>query len=86
MTWIKRTTGGVLPHVSKVFKKIFHHQINDYMKEKLSKPLTGFRKNHSTQHCLICIVQIWKKVIDKGEYICAIVMDLSKAFDSGLLY
>ena len=40
---------SVLLHVSKVFERIMYHQINDYMKGKLSKQLTGFRKNHSTQ-------------------------------------
>ena len=54
------------------------------MKDKLLEPLTGFRKNHSTQHCLSYILQIWKKVIDKGGCICAIFMDLPIAFDSGL--
>ena len=49
------------------------------MKDKLSKQLKGFRKNHSTQHCLSCMLEIWKKVFDKG-YICTIFMDLSKAF------
>ena len=52
------------------------------MKDKLSQQLTGFRKNHSTQHCLSCMLEIWKKVLDKGGYICAIFMDLSKAFDT----
>ena len=52
------------------------------MKDKLSKQLTGFRKNYSTQHCLSCMLEIWKKVLDKGGYICAIFMDLSKAFDT----
>ena len=52
------------------------------MKDKLLETLIGFRKNHSTQHYLSCILQIWKKVIDKGGYICAIFMDLSKAFDT----
>ena len=52
------------------------------MKDKLSKELTGFRKNHGTQHCLSCMLEIWKKVLDRGGYICAIFMDLSKAFDT----
>ena len=26
------------------------------------------------------MLEIWKKVLDKGGYICAIFMDLSKAF------
>ena len=29
------------------------------------------------------ILERWKKTLDKGGYICAIFMDLSKAFDSG---
>ena len=72
----------VVPHVSKVFERIMHHQINGYMKNKLLKQLTGFRKNHSTQHCLSGMLEMWKKVLDKGGYICAIFMDLSKAFDT----
>ena len=52
------------------------------MKDKLSKQLTGFIKNHSTQHCLSCMLEIWKKVLDKGGYICAIFMNFSKAFET----
>ena len=52
------------------------------MKDKLSKELTRFRKNYSTQHCLSCMPEIWEKVLDKGGYICTIFMDLSKAFDT----
>ena len=73
---------SVLPHVSKVFERIMYHQINDYINDKLSKQLTGFRKSHSAQHCLNCMLEIWKKVLDKGGYICVIFMDLSKVFDT----
>ena len=52
------------------------------MKDKLSKQLVIFRKNNSTQHCLSCMLEIWKKVLDKGGYISSIFMDLSKAFDT----
>ena len=68
--------------MSNVFERIMHHQINDYMKDKLSKQLTGFIKNHSTQHCLSCMLEIWKKFLDKGGYICAIFTELSKAVDT----
>ena len=57
---------SVLPHMTKVFERIMHHQINDYMKDKLSKQLTGCRKNHSTQHCLSGMVEMWKVF----RYIC----------------
>ena len=53
------------------------------MRDKLSKLLTtGFRKNHSTQHCLMSMLEMWKNTLDKGGYVSAIFMDLSKAFDT----
>ena len=62
---------SVLSHVSKVFEKIIYMQIDTLMREKLSKLLTGFRKNHSTQHCLLSMFAIWKNTLDKGGYISA---------------
>ena len=55
-------------------------QIENFMEDKLSKLLTGFRKNHSTQHCLVNMLEKWKNTLDKGGFACAIFMDLSKAF------
>ena len=52
------------------------------MKDKLSKCLTGFRKSHGTQHLLVTILDKWKKAADKGEYVSALFMDISKAFDT----
>ena len=52
------------------------------MKNKLSNQLTGFRKGYSTQNCLISMIELWKNIIDRGGYISAIFMDLSKAFDT----
>ena len=52
---------SVLPHMTKVFERIMHHQINDYMKDKLSKQLTGCRKNHSRQFVLSGMLEVWKK-------------------------
>ena len=39
---------SVLSHVSKVFERIMYQQIEDFMKDKLSNLLPGFRKNRST--------------------------------------
>ena len=44
---------SVLPHVSKIFEKIMHHQINDYMKDKLLKQITGLLLKKS-QHTVVC--------------------------------
>ena len=52
------------------------------MQDKLSNLLTCFRKNYSTQHCLMYMLENWKNMLDKGGYVCAMFMDLSKAFDT----
>ena len=71
-----------LPHVSKIIEKVMYIQIENLMEDKLSKLLTGFRKNHSTQHCLVNMLEKWKNTLDKGSFVCAIFMDLSKASDT----
>ena len=71
-----------LSHVSKVFEKIIYIQIENFMEDKLSKLLTGFRKNHSTQHCLVNMLKKWKNTLDKSGFVWAMFMYLSKAFDS----
>ena len=73
---------SVLPHVSKINERVMYIQIENFMEDKLSKLLTGFRKNHSTQHCLVNMLEKWKNTLDKGGFVCAIFMDLSKAFDT----
>ena len=73
---------SVLPHVSKIIERVMYIQIENFMEDKLSKLLTGFRKNHSTQHCLVNMLEKWKNTLDIGGFVCAIFMDLSKAFDS----
>ena len=50
------------------------------MEDKLSKYLTGFRKSHGTQHLIVTMLEKLKKTVDKGEYVCALFLDLSKAF------
>ena len=73
---------SVLLHVLKVFERIMHIQIENFMEGKLSKLLTGFWKNHSTEHCLVNMLEKWKNTLDKGGFVCAMFMDLPKAFDT----
>ena len=51
---------SLLSHVSKVFERILYAQINNYMQNKLSKYVTGFRKSHGTQHSLMIMLEKWK--------------------------
>ena len=43
-----------------------YSQINTFMSYKLSKYLTGFRKNHNAQHALLNIIENWKSNPNKG--------------------
>ena len=73
---------SVLSDVSKVCERIMYQQIEDFMRDKLSNILTDKRKSHSTQHCLMHMLEKWKQALDKGGCICAIFMDFSKVFDT----
>ena len=52
-----------------------------YLNHILSKWQCGFRKGFSTQRCLLVMKEKWRKCLDKGGIIGAILTDLSKAFD-----
>ena len=50
------------------------------MNPKLSKYITGFRKNRNTQHALLKIIETWRSKSNCGNKIGALIMDLSKVF------
>ena len=68
--------------VSKIFEKIIHKQIGAYTDTLLFPYLCGYRKGYSTQHALLSMLQKWNILLDKGGYSGAVLMDLSKAFDT----
>ena len=57
------------------------YQIDEYMRDKLSLYLCGFRKGFSAQNCLIFMVEKWRKSLDKAGKCGVLLTDLSKAFD-----
>ena len=73
---------SILSHMSKVFETILYNQLNDFVKDKLSNILTGFRKGHSAQHSLLIMIEKWKRALDENMKVGAIFIDLSKAFDT----
>ena len=73
---------SLLPAASKVFERLIFNQLTSFFETKLSKFLCGFRKRYSTHHALINLVRDWQKAVDRSEKIGAILMDLSKAYDT----
>ena len=44
--------------------------------------LCGYRKGFITQTALLYFIEKWNFMLDKKEYVGAILIDLSKAFDT----
>ena len=73
---------SVLPTVSKIFERQMQKQINNYITNFLSPYLCGYRKGFSTQYALLTLLERWKICLDKKGFCGAVLMDLSKAFDT----
>ena len=50
-----------------------------YFDEIFSKCEYGFRKEYSTQQCLLALLEKWKTSVDKGKVFEAFLTDFSKA-------
>ena len=72
---------SILPTLSKIYEKILYRQIYEYFDKIFSKYLSGFRKGHSTQHCLLFMLESLRKALDNGLCTGILLTDLSKAFD-----
>ena len=59
---------SILPTVSKIFERYMYNDIDSYMERFLSPRLCGFRKGHSTRHCLLFMLENLNKALDKGLY------------------
>jgi len=65
-----------------VFERLLFKQLNEFIENKFSPLLCGFRKGHNTQHALINLLESWREQLDNKKIIGTILCDLSKAFDT----
>ena len=66
---------SVLPLISKIFERIIHDQLSEYLEKYLNSILCGSRKTHSTQHALFKLLQAWEEELDKGGFVGTILME-----------
>ena len=73
---------SILPAVSKIYERIMQKQISLYIEKYLSSYLCGYRKGFNSQYALIAMIEKWKESLDNKGLAGAVLMDLSKAFDT----
>lgn len=73
----------LLSCMSKILEKIIYKSLNEYCvsNELLISENSGFKRNESTVNQLIAITHDIYKSLDFGKDVCAIFLDMSKAFD-----
>ena len=56
--------------------------MSSYVDQFLLTFMCSYRKGFSTQQALLSLIERWKNTLDKHGYGGAILIDLSKAFDT----
>ena len=67
---------------SKIYESFLYQNVTNYVNCFLSKFISAYHKSYSSSHVLIRLIESWKKSLDEKKIVGAILMDLSKAFDS----
>ena len=75
---------SLLSIFNRIYEKIMHNKRLSFVGKQniLSTAQYGFRKQHSTQHVIIDIVDKIYKNLDNKKFTCGIFIDLKIAFDT----
>ena len=75
---------SVLPIAMKVFEKVVHRQVTDFLDENhlLSNSQSGFRNSHSTDTVVTCVSDYILSELSEVKHVGAVLIDLKKAFDA----
>ena len=72
---------SILPIISKLFERAINEQLVNFFNQHFHIFLSAFRSGYGCQSALLKITEDWKKALDENQYVAAVLMDLSKAFD-----
>ena len=70
-----------MPNLNKVYVRLMYNQIYPYFDRLISKFQCGFWKGFNAEHCLLAMIEKWRKTLDKGGETGAVLTNLRKAFD-----
>ena len=69
---------GTLP---KILERYIQNKVCEHIDTCLSNLISAYRKQYSSNHVLIRLIEKWKQQMDNKLFVGAVLMDLSKAFD-----
>ena len=72
---------SLLNGFSKIYKIHLKIHLVSSMNQHISNLVSAYRKNYSSQHVLIRLLEEWRKCLDNNYVVDEVLMDLSKAFD-----
>ena len=75
---------SLLSNIEKIYEKLMYTRVMDFFNqfEQIYTRQFGFRKNHSTTHTLLNIIERVRNHLDDGGFACGVFVDLQKAFDT----
>ena len=72
---------SLLNGFSKIDEIHLKNHLVSSMNQHISNLVSAYRKNYSSQHVLIRLLEEWRKCLDNNYVVGGVLMDLSKAFD-----
>ena len=72
---------SILLNLSKTYEKLIYNHLYDYFDNIVLPSQCGFRKGYSFQHCLLAMLENFKKSADDLNEFRALLTNLTKAFD-----
>jgi len=72
---------SVIGSLPKITERYMQNKLCEHVDKCLSSLISAYRKNYSSNHVLIRLIEKWKKQMDNKYFVGAVLMDLSKAFD-----
>ena len=75
---------SILCILSKILERAVYKQLEEYLikNDLLYSHQSGFRRGHSTDTCLINLMDTLHSSISEGDYVGMVLLDLQKAFDT----
>ena len=75
---------SLLPIYSKIFEKAMYSRIYEFLNKNnlIYNQQFGFRANHSTNHAIISLSEDIKSLLDTGQFVTGVFLDLKRAFDT----